>query len=118
MTREECQKEIAYCYILNDRIRQRHQNTLSGFIATLITCTISIFVCVFMLLKFIEAKTYLAVGIEIGILGAMVLLIGASIFFIIDCKKELKKCDEMDLTLAAQEEKLKETPDTRINIEA
>ena len=119
MTREEYQKEIAYCYILNDRIRHRYQNNLGGFIWASILCTLFIPLSVLLGFKIAAVSQPLALGCAIGFGIAASILLGISIFFIVDCKKELKKCDEMDLTLAAEEEKLElMSEDSMINIEA
>ena len=119
MTREEYKKEIAYCYILNDRIRHRYQDTLLGFIWASILCTLFIPLSVFIGFRIFAVSQPLALGFAIGFGIVSFILLGASIFFIVDCRKELKKCDEMDLTLAAEEEKLElMSEDSMINIEA
>ena len=109
-TKEELQAEIAYCYLLNERVRRQTKEHLLGFIYALVLCCLFIVVCVIGSIKFINENSYIPAGVMIGCSIFSLIPIGLCIYFIVSCSKELKKCNKIDALLEEKEFEL--TKDT------
>lgn len=105
-TKEELYADLAYCYVLNSRVRNRTENMLPGFICSLVICLISIPLNTLVALRSYYEGEYLFTGVNIGVAIFCFILLIISIVAIIDCKKQLKKCDDIDKELEELEDSL------------
>ena len=96
--------DIAYCRILNDKLRKDFTNYLSGFITAFIICCVCLALSPLLIINALDYP--LIVGFYIGLDIFAISMCVLCIYKIVLCAKELKKCDEMDELLDKKEEEL------------
>lgn len=100
----ETKAQLELCKLENARARRDNKEQIAGFSWALFLCFCFEATIPFIIIKLI--KFPVAVAILGGLGGLTLALISACIYFIITGVKDLKKCKEIDIKIAEQEEKL------------
>ena len=102
MTRQEYKEEIIYCFGLNEKLRRENKIQAKAFLTVLILGALLIPICTVGAIFSYISSSFTIEGIYLGLGIFGIFCLGFGIWGLIDSKKELKKCDEMDESLNEQ----------------